>query len=195
MMLLLLVTLHAGTPHEAGLGDWFVGRMDAEVRKSLGTLYPGAVLLVARNGVVVKHQAYGDAIHYGGQQIAMRPDTLFDLASLSKLFTSIAIMQLVEQGKIDLDAPVARHLPAFGKREVHGRALRAHSSGLPAPVPLWRNFPTREQGIAGVLAQPLQSPPGTRYVYSDLGLIAAGLIVAQVSGEPLDAYVRTHILA
>jgi CubicO group peptidase (beta-lactamase class C family) len=196
MMLALLLSLHYGTPQEANLGNWFVHRMDREIHRGLGTVYPGAVVLVARNGVIVKHEAYGDAVQYSGQQVAMRADTMFDLASLSKLFTSIAVMQLVEQGKIDLDAPVARYLPEFaqnGKQNVHVRHLLAHTSGLPAHVPLWKDQATREARIAEVLAQTPQAPPGARYVYSDLGLITAGLIVEKVSGQSLDAYVGEHI--
>jgi serine-type D-Ala-D-Ala carboxypeptidase len=123
----------------------------------------------------------------------MRKDTLFDLASLSKLFTSIAIMQLVEQHKVDLDAPVARYLPEFGKPDIHVRHLLAHTSGLPPFLRLWELYPTREARIAAVLAEPPRSPPGATYVYSDLGLITIGMIVEKVSGEPLDHYVAAHI--
>src|SRR5262249_20322057 len=136
------------------------------------------------------------AVQYNGEQVTMNADTMFDLASLSKLFTSIAVMQLCEQGKIDLDAPVARYLPDFaqnGKQDVRVRHLLAHTSGLPAHVPLWKDYATREARIAAVLAQKPQAPPGSRYVYSDLGLITAGLMVEKVSGQPLDAYVAQHI--
>ena len=167
--------------------------IDRDVRAFVGKSYPGAVVLVSERGRIVIHEAYGDAVHYDGQIVPMRKDTLFDLASLSKLFTSIAIMQLVEQGKIDLDAPVARYLPEFGKPDIHLRHLLAHTSGLPAHERLWELYSTREKRIAAVLAEKPRSPPGAQYVYSDLGLITVGLIVERVSGEPLDRYVAAHI--
>ena len=167
--------------------------IDRDVRAGLGNTYPGAVVLVSERGRIMVHAAYGDAVHYNGQLVPMRKDTLFDLASLSKLFTSIALMQLVEQHKVDLDAPVARYLPAFGKPDIHVRHLLAHTSGLPAHRRLWELYPTREARIAAVLAEKPLSPPGAKYVYSDLGLITVGLIVEQVSGQPLDRYVAEHI--
>jgi CubicO group peptidase (beta-lactamase class C family) len=167
--------------------------IERDVRAGLGNTYPGAVVLVTDRGRIVMHEAYGDAVHYNGQIVPMRKDTLFDLASLSKLFTSIAIMQLVEQGKVDLDAPVARYLPEFGKPDIHVRHLLAHTSGLPAYVKLWELYPTREARIAAVMAEKPKSLPGAKYVYSDLGLITVGLIVEKVSGEPLDRYVAEHI--
>lgn len=97
-------------------------------------LFAGAVGLLAHGGTVVTTFATGHAMRYSGangeelpagQQVPMRPDTVFDLASVTKLFTSIAVMQLVEQGEVELTDPVARYLPDFG---VHGKHALACSS-------------------------------------------------------------------
>lgn len=167
--------------------------------------YAGAVVLAARHGVVAVHEAAGDALRYSDdaptllpaeQRLAMRHDTIFDLASVSKLFTTLAVMQLVEQGRLDLDAPVAASIPAFaaeGKGSITPRHLLTHTSGLPAWKPLYRLSGTRADRIAAVYATAPTAPPGTVYRYSDLGLIVLGELVAAVSGERLDRYVAEHI--
>ena len=85
----------------------------------------------------------------------MRRDTIFDLASVTKTFTTIAVMQQVEAGRVDLDEPVATYLPAFaenGKDDVTIRHLLTHTGGLPAWLPLYSAYPTVEERLAAVLA-------------------------------------------
>ncbi|BAS28297.1 exo-beta-N-acetylmuramidase NamZ domain-containing protein [Limnochorda pilosa] len=164
--------------------------------------FPGAVVLVARDGAVLKWEAYGDAYTYGpdGEPMAwslpMTRNSVFDLASLTKLFTATAVMQLVERGKVDLDAPVATYLPTFGSRgkeEVTVRQLLTHTSGLPAWAPFYKDQPDPEARIRSLLEAGLESDPGTKYVYSDLGFVTLGLLVEAASGQPLDRYVAEHI--
>ena len=126
----------------------------------------------------------------------MRRDTIFDLASVTKTFTTIAVMQQVEAGRVDLDEPVATYLPAFaenGKDDVTIRHLLTHTGGLPAWLPLYSAYPTVEERLAAVLAVKPTAEPGEAYVYSDLGLITLGLVVEEVTGRPLDAVIaRRH---
>lgn len=161
---------------------------------------PGAVLIVGRHGAVALRKAYGSA--------ALRPlvrpmtlDTVFDLASLTKpVATTTAAAQLLEQGRIDLDAPVARYLPAFAqaggdKARLTIRDLMTHASGLPADGPYAGRTLTMAQIIPDIAAMPQVTPPGTAFLYSDLSYITLGAVIEAVTGETLDAYCRDHVFA
>ncbi|NKQ59102.1 serine hydrolase [Amycolatopsis sp. K13G38] len=168
--------------------------------------FSGAVGLLAHDGVIVARYATGQALRYAdtagtelpaGRQVPMRVDTIFDMASITKLFTSIAVLQLVERGQVDLDASVARYLPEFGKPDVTVKQLLTHTSGLAADPqpPLWQGYPDVPSRRAAVLDSPLVNRPGSTYVYSDINLMALGFLVERVAGEPLDAVVRDRITA
>jgi CubicO group peptidase (beta-lactamase class C family) len=168
-------------------------------------LYAGAVTLLGHNGSVVAREASGYALRYADgtgtelppeQWIPMREDTIFDMASVSKLFTSILVMQQIESGAIRLEEPVATYLPAFaanGKGGITVRQLLTHTSGLKPWMPLWSDWPDKASRIAAVLDVAPTSPPGTTYVYSDLNLITLGVLVERQSGKPLDQLVRDRI--
>jgi len=200
--------LRVGTPAAAGFVAEHLAGVVPAAEAGLSTAptprYPGYVVLAARNGVVALHEAGGEALRYADattvlpedQRIPMAPDTIFDLASVSKLFTSLAVMQLVEEGRLDLDTPVAGVLPGFaagGKAEVTPRQLLTHTSGLPAWIPLYTVAGDRSDRIARALAEPLDDPAGTVYRYSDLNLIALGEMVTAIDGRPLDVYVAEEI--
>jgi CubicO group peptidase (beta-lactamase class C family) len=133
----------------------------------------------------------------------MRIDTIFDIASITKLFTSLVIMRLVEDGAVCLDRPVAGYLPEFtedhqnggalGKESVTVRQLLVHTSGFPAQVPIWSDYPDPPARIRGVLTAPLGNAPGTEYCYSDLNLITIGELARRVDGRPLDRLVTDLI--
>ncbi len=166
--------------------------LDAGVRDSV---FPGAIAVVGTRDGVLLERAAG---HLDWAPSAA-PDesTLWDLASLTKVVAlTTAMMQLWERGLLDLDAPVARYLPEFVgplKDRVTVRHLLTHSSGLPAWRPLFREAPTPDSALALVFGTPLDTVPGARMVYSDLGAILLGQIVVRVSGEPFDHYVATRI--
>jgi CubicO group peptidase (beta-lactamase class C family) len=163
---------------------------------------PGAVAIVVKDGAVVYQRGYGFA-----DPRARRPvdpeTTLFRVASISKLFTATAVMQLVEQQKLDLDADVNRHLsglqvpPAFGA-PVTLRHLLTHTAGfddsfLESAEPLEAS----PEPLADYLARrlpPRVMPPGELLSYSNHGIALAGLVVEQVSGRPFAEYVRDEIL-
>src|SRR5690606_12040645 len=136
-------TLRAGVPEKVGLDGAALAAVDDVVTAGLGSgpadRYPGAVVLVAKDGVVVKHTAYGHAQTHDGREALAEPvpmtlDTVFDLASVTKVMaTTAAVMRLVEEGRLDLDAPVSQWVPRFtggGKDAVTPRHLLAHTSGL-----------------------------------------------------------------
>jgi CubicO group peptidase (beta-lactamase class C family) len=127
----------------------------------------------------------------------MTEGTLFDLASLTKVVaTTTAVMQLVEQGKIRLEQPVADYWPEFkanGKDEITVRELMTHYSGLRPDLdlkPEWSGYDTAMKMIA---AESPVVPPGTRFIYSDINYETLGELVRRVSGEPLDVYCAHHI--
>lgn len=171
--------------------------------------FSGAAGLLVHDGAIVDRHAVGDAVRYAdaagaelpaGRKVPMRDDTIFDLASITKLFTSIAVMQLVEQGWAALDTPVAHYLPEFatnGKQDVTVRQLLTHTSGLDAdPVPpLWQDYPDLPARRQAVLHSPLKNPPGTTYLYSDINLMTLGFLVEQLNGKTLDQVIREKITA
>jgi len=155
---------------------------------------PGAVL-----GVSVAGQRY---LYASGrltlnEQAQTEPTTVYDLASLTKVVgLTTAVMLAVEDGKLELDAPVQRYVPAFegeGKEQVTIRMLLAHGSGLPAWRPLFREAGTREAAFALADTTPLTAPPVTMDVYSDLGLIVLTQAVEAVYGERLDSLLARRI--
>jgi CubicO group peptidase (beta-lactamase class C family) len=167
-------------------------------------LYPGAVVLAARNGTIVTHEAMGYALRYADDKptelprdkwIPMRKDTIFDLASMSKLFTTIAAIQQIERGRISLNATVASYLPEFaqnGKAAITIRQLLTHTSGLRPDLPFY-NYQDRAAQEAALYADRPQATPGTAYIYSDLNLITTQFVLEKVTGRPLDALVRDGI--
>lgn len=157
---------------------------------------PGAVILVGYHGKIVYRKAFGKRALEPWPR-PMRVNTIFDLASLTKVVaTTTAIMQLVDGGLIDLDAPAARYWPAFaanGKGGITIRQLLTHTSGLRPEV----NSRFRWSGYDGALrAIVLDHPvnrPGTKFRYSDVNFIVLGEIVHRVSHMPLNVYCATKI--
>ncbi|MFC1526989.1 serine hydrolase [Candidatus Latescibacterota bacterium] len=132
-------------------------------------------------------------------------DTIYRIASISKTFTSTAVLQLRDQGKLRLDDPVHEYLPWFcldrtsdDGLPVTLRHLLTHTAGLPreAAFPYWSDFqfPTREQLVETLPTQSAAFAPERRFKYSNLGLALAGEVLAAVSGEPYDQYVKRHVL-
>lgn len=136
---------------------------------------------------------------------AATADTLYSICSVSKLFTSVALMQLRDEGKVALSDPVAKHLPWFtippgaDGGTVTVANILSHSSGLPreSDYPYWSGnfeFPTQEQVRERIRSQAMLYPADTYFQYSNLGLTLAGEIVAAASGKPYDAVVRSRVL-
>jgi CubicO group peptidase (beta-lactamase class C family) len=171
--------------------------------------FSGAVGLLAHDGVVVDRYAVGGALRYAdaagtelpaNQQVPMRNDTIFDMASISKLFTSIAVLQLVERGQLTIDTPVSRFFPEFAtgdKAAITVKMLLTHVSGFDAdPIPsLWAGYPDIPSRRQAVLDSPLKNKPGTTYLYSDINLLTLGFVVEKLTGQPLDKVVHDRITA
>ena len=157
---------------------------------------PGAVLLVGHNGKVIYRKAYGNR-SLEPKREPMTLDTIFDLASLTKVIaTTTAVMQLVEQGKVRLNDPVAKYLPEFaqnGKEDITVRQLLTHYSGLAPDIELTPAFDSKEAAFRLAFAESPQQAPGSGFIYSDTNFIALGALVEKISGETLDSYTQKHI--
>ncbi len=168
-----------------------------------GELIPGAVLLISKDGQTVHEKAYGFAqlFEYGPERLDNPPPMTtahrFDLASLTKVFaTTFGLMLLVDQGKVDLDAPVHTYLPAFrgpAKDSVTVRHLLSHSSGLHPWKPLYYHAKTPQETYAYISQLPLAYPVGKQRRYSDLGFMLLGYLIEAASGQPLDAFLTTTL--
>ena len=157
--------------------------------------FPGAVLAVGRHGRLAALAPVG---HYGvDDRRPVDAGTLYDLASLTKVVAlTTACMILVDEGRLALDAPIARYVPEFRgpmKDRVTVRHLLTHSAGLAADLPLYTETASRRPALAAVDTTTLLAPPGTSYRYSDLSAIVLMQVVERVTGEPFDRWVETRV--
>ncbi|MDO6839618.1 penicillin binding protein PBP4B [Paraglaciecola chathamensis] len=188
-------------------------QVDDLIEQDVKNGFPGAVLLVMQNGEIIKRSAYGDARKYadGGELLPsaqkMRTDTLFDIASNTKMFaTNLALMKLVSEGKLDVNAPIEQYMPDYqgGGRDTRlVRDLLTHTAGYAPQV----RFFTPDNGVSKSLYS--QNPQRTdqlllnrvpfamgrnvKAVYSDTDYMLLGMLVERLSGMELDAYVEQQI--
>ncbi len=179
--------------------------IDAYIEKEMREVHiPGLALGIVHNDEVVHLRGFGEA-GPGGR--AVTPQTPFILASASKSITALAIMQLVESGKVDLNAPVRRYLPGFrvadeaASARITVRHLLHHTSGLPedsAFGPMLSNdvrdeaLSDRVRALADVQ---LSHGVGTAFEYTDANYDVLGLIVQTISGQSYESYIEEHIFA
>jgi CubicO group peptidase (beta-lactamase class C family) len=166
---------------------------------------PGLSVGVVHDQQLIWSAGFGFA--HREHQVAATPSTLYSICSISKLFTSIAVMQQRDEGRLRLDDPVGRHLDWFSIRRTEPDApeitianILTHSSGLPRESDhgYWTGpeflFPTREQIIQRIASQETLYPADQFFQYSNLGLTLAGEIVAAASGMPYEQYIRQRVL-
>ncbi len=169
---------------------------DALERGAKEKKVPGSVAVIGRNGIALRPRAFGYAA-ITPEKIPMKPDTVFDLASLTKMVaTNTSVMILAEQGKIGLDDRVAKYLPEFaanGKGAVTIRQLLTHTSGFPPFKLYYRTLKGRDAFYKAVCKERLVAAPGSKRKYSDIGYITLGFIVEKVSGQDLNTFTQEHI--
>ena len=157
---------------------------------------PGAVVLIMQHGQIVFRKASGFRSKQP-IQTPMTPDTVFDLASLTKpIATATSVLILVEQGKLRFSDRVAQHLPDFGqngKHKITVEQLLLHTSGLIADNPETEYLEGRSKGLESVYQLKPEAEPGARFRYSDMGYIVLGELVAHLAGVPLDEFAQKHI--
>lgn len=160
---------------------------------------PGLAVAIVQDGTIVYQHSLGEAAR--GRVVT--PSTPFVLGSLSKSFTALAIMQLIEAGKLDLDAPVQRSLPWFCLRDrvasshITLRHLLTHTSGISRfagrVLLSGRGGKTREQSVRELSKVQLSHPVGSRFEYSNTNYLIAGLLVEIASGMSYEEYIQEHI--
>ena len=175
---------------------------------------PGAVVQIGHAGKVVFRQAFGSRKLAGQPGLdgsltpaePMTEDTLFDLASLTKGFaTTPALLQLSEQGRVDIDAPLQTYLPDFNpagdprRSQVTVRMLLTHTSGIAGDLSLdapWGLDPAdKAEGVHRALGAWVVFDPGELFHYSDINFILVGAIIEKLTGQDLDAYVPANVFA
>ncbi|MGH9714303.1 MAG: glycoside hydrolase family 3 N-terminal domain-containing protein [Candidatus Acidiferrales bacterium] len=167
--------------------------------------FPGGVLAVGLHDQLVVHP-FGKISH-AAKAGAVSANTIYDLASLTKpVVTTTATMILVQQKRLDLDAPVTQYLPEFAaaaksdpdlgwRARITVHMLLLHDSGLPAHREFYKEAKGHDAILARVMAEPLLHEPGKQVEYSDVGFILLGEIIERVSGKTLDRYARQNIFA
>ena len=164
--------------------------------------FPGATLAVGYKGRVAIH-SFGK-LRYDAQAPSVMPQTMYDIASLTKVVATTTLVAKLVEGDfpvpLDLDAKIERYLPewpAGGQKEWRSRVtvrhLLTHTSGLPPFKEYWRTSKSKQETLTRIFAEPLDYEPGTKEVYSDLGIILMAEIVERLTGRPLDELAKSHI--
>src|SRR5260221_90473 len=191
------IQLPSRSPATVGLSAERLARMDQVIQASIEKKeLPGAVVLVARHGRVAWRKAYGSRA-VEPQREAMTLDTIFDLASLTKIVaTATSIMILVEQGKVRLSDPVVEFIPEMkggGRDAITLEQLLTHTAGFAPDFDLRERWTGYDEAIKRLDREPLRHPPGARFLYSDINFVALGEVVHRVSGDTLDEFARRNI--
>ncbi len=187
---------NAATPDLAAVDRYVEGERRA-------TRLPGLALGIVRGDQIVHLRGFGHADSSGR---AVTPQMPFIIGSTTKSFTALAVMQLVEAGKIDLDAPVQRYLPWFrvadpdpASARITVRNLLTHTSGLHDPLASFTRSDTSagalEQAVRALRTEHLGEPTGRIFQYANINYSTLGLIVQVVAGQPYEDYLRAHVLA
>lgn len=186
-----------------------VEELDAYLAQLTASGNPPAIsITVVKDDTIVYNWAFGLAD--GPAQIAATPDTVYHWWSMTKIVTAIAVLQLNERGRLDLDAPVTDYLPWFdvqyasiANKAITVRHLLNHSSGLPDPMPAmigWMHYGDELVDQTDLIRRrlpqfsKLQSGPGTKAAYTNLGYMVLGAVIERVSGQSYAAYVTDNIL-
>jgi beta-N-acetylhexosaminidase len=190
--------LRAAQPEEVGFRAGGLAEADAVIERAVADkAFPGGVLAVGKDGALVHVRPFGRLSYEAGAP-AVKADTIYDLASLTKVIvTTTAAAILVDEGRLDVMRPVSAFVPTFRggtKDRVTVENLLTHSSGLDWWMPLYAGGQDREAMLKRIVASELKYEPGTKSVYSDLGELLLGEVVQRVAGEPLDSFGRRRIL-
>jgi len=179
-------------------GRVFATPFEVLSRAIAGYAFPGASVAVVADGKLAALRGLG-RFTYDGSSPEVAAETIFDLASVSKVVGTAAMaMLLYERGHLDLDVPVAGVIPQFAKGDARRQdvtigMLLAHSSGLPGYIPLYQEAGTRERLLQAALAVPLQADPGAHTEYSDIGFIILGAALERIADEPMDRFCAREV--
>ena len=164
---------------------------------------PGFAIAVVRDQKIVYAAGFG-VRNIDNKNDRVTPQTLFHMASITKPFVATSVMQLVEQGKVDLDSPVVKYLPYFRLKDeryktITVRQMLGHISGMPDVQDYEWDKPQYDDGaleryVRSVADRSLIAEPGTKFAYSNMAFEVLGDLIAKVSGETFEGYVQAHIL-
>src|SRR6266850_275345 len=207
------VNLKAGFGMELAANPMLVQPMDPTEEKKLRPAFdviekaiaekafPSATLAVGYRGKVSVH-AFGK-LSYDAKAAAANPNTMYDIASLTKVVATTTLVAKLAEGDfavpLDLDAKIERYLPEWAsgpntewRHKVTVRHLLTHTSGLPAFKEYWRTSKGKQDTLARIFAEPLEYEPGTKEIYSDLGIILMAEIVERLTGRTLDDLAKSY---
>jgi len=160
---------------------------------------PGAAAIVVKDGRVIYRKGHGLANLE--LRVPMRPEMVFQVGSITKQFTSAAILMLVEQGKVNLDDDLRTYLPEYPDKgaRISIEHLLTHTSGIksytddPKWFAMWRQDMTPAEIIAITQDQPLDFPPGTKFLYNNTGYVILGAVIEKVTGQAYGEFIRNSI--
>jgi CubicO group peptidase (beta-lactamase class C family) len=189
-------TLRFGEPEEVGLDHNKLFEIDDIINEAIrDSVFPGAVVGVVKDGVLAYNRGYGYQDY--NKTEAVRDTDVYDVASMTKVMaTTASTMKLIDEEKLSLDDRISDFFPEFDtdeKREITIRDILLHQTGLPPFRVYVDSIKNRDGIIEAIKNEPLTYEPGTKYVYSDLGMILLAEIIHKVSGLPLDTYSRKEL--
>jgi uncharacterized protein YbbC (DUF1343 family)/CubicO group peptidase (beta-lactamase class C family) len=189
--------LPVAVPQTVGMNAARLGQIDALIEKDIADKkLPGAVVIVGHKGKIVYRKAFGNRALVP-QPEKMTLDTIFDAASLTKVVaTTTSVMILVEQGKLRLNDTIGKFFPEIldeNAKRVTVQQLLTHTSGYQPDFDLREKWTGRDGMLEALKKEKLRTPPGTRFVYSDIGFIVLGEIVQRVSGQSLNDFSLSNI--
>ncbi|MCH7722103.1 MAG: serine hydrolase [Bacteroidetes bacterium] len=158
--------------------------------------FPGAVVLVSKEGKIIYEKAFGH-LTYDDTSAVVTTNTIYDIASLTKVIvTTTAAMICYDRNLFDIDDTVSNYIPDFalnGKENVTIKNLLLHNSGLPSFKPFYKKYSSPDDVISDIYSTPLQYKPGTKTIYSDLGIITLAKVIERVTGKSLDDFSQEEI--
>jgi beta-glucosidase-like glycosyl hydrolase/CubicO group peptidase (beta-lactamase class C family) len=186
--------LRSDQPEADGFSRESLAMVDSVVVHAIrNAAFPGAQVLIAKDGGIVYNKAFG-TLEYTAGSPKVNKETMFDLASVTKVIaTTSALMKLYDEGKLALDDKVTKYIPEFGsngKENITIRNLLVHNGGLPAFKQLYRTVKTPAELLDSVYRTELIYKPGDSTIYSDFDFIVLGKIIETITSEPLNEYVR-----
>lgn len=201
--------LSAGPPESVGMSAQKLAEIDKLINAEVAKNFPAAQLVVIKNGKIIKNSVYGYIQNWDKyseipvkNRIKATPDTLFDLASNSKMYaTNYALMLLVYQGKLNVNDKICKYLPEFtggGRENILVRNLLEHNAGFAPEICFFKEnkdlfSQDRTKTIKLLMSAPLTYPTGSKSVYSDTDFMLLGLIVEAITGTSEDKYCTENI--
>ena len=184
--------------NNSGLDTTLIATLDKVVKTALEeAVAPGVAIAVGRNGHIAYMKGYGTIDWNRPGSPAVDTNTLYDLASLTKVIATTTVAMILEEGgQLDLGRTIGSYLPEFNsteKSQITVRQLLTHSSGLEAGANIYRTARGREQYLQQISARPLEYTPGTNMIYSDWNMIVLQLVMERITGKTLDVLATEKI--